>query len=189
MFRLKGDKAKNFPREYLYTGETVPEETALRGMTDLGEMLTKQFHDKQKSRDETAGIMKKIQSPLVSLVNKDKNAASGMKEMHEMLARRKIEKLMPTKVAKEERRIGLSLCEIYDNVVPPFDYQWTWSAVGGPGYPSTYTYANKESAEMGFRLDTDTSRDLRSSATAAVAIGIYFRPAIQEGTFQFWSSP
>jgi hypothetical protein len=32
---LRGDKAKNFPREYLYGGETVPEEVALRGMVDF----------------------------------------------------------------------------------------------------------------------------------------------------------
>jgi hypothetical protein len=191
MFRLKGDKAKNFPREYLYAGETVPEEVALHGMTDLEKELTKQFHDKQKSRDETARLLKKIQSPLVNLISSDKNAASGMKEMREMLARRKMEKLMPTKVAKakEERRIGLSQCEAYDNVVPPFNYQWTWKGVGGPGNPGDGVNANKESAIMDFYLVTDDYNDLRSYAAAAAAVGIYFRPSFQEGTFQFWSTP
>jgi hypothetical protein len=82
VLHLKGDNAKNFPRGFLYGGEAPPEEVVFRGMADLEAELIKRFNDRQRIRDETSILKKKIQSPLMDVVSSDKAAAESIASRH-----------------------------------------------------------------------------------------------------------
>jgi hypothetical protein len=71
-------------------------------------------------------------------------------------------------------------------VTPPYDYQWTWSAVSGNPDENSET-ADHNSGDMSINIWADFNNS--SAVSGRAAVGIYFYPPADNGTLQIWSSP
>jgi hypothetical protein len=92
------------------------------------------------------------------------------------------QELTHPKVDDVEERIFAG--SIGATVVPPYNYQWTWNAqVGGA---SVGVNANRNAGTLGFNL-WNAGRD--ASASAAAAVGFFFRPMLKNGLLRIWANP
>jgi hypothetical protein len=69
---------------------------------------------------------------------------------------------------------------------PPYDYQWTWSAVSGNASENSES-ADAGSGDMSINIWADFNNS--SSVSGRAAVGIYFYPPAPNGSLQIWSTP
>jgi hypothetical protein len=168
----------------LYGGHFIRPEVAQRSMAVLGQRLTTEFKERAKLRAELAEQMRLYRSPLVEVISKDKRASeaiSGLRRLYTAAHDRKRRAPHPTK-AKERIFAG----SIGATLVPPYDYQWTWTAVDGNPLTNTET-ADNLFGNMSFSIWTDLNNN--SSISGRTAVGIYFYPPVANGSLQIWSTP
>lgn len=183
--RGKGnDKGLAFPVEMLFGKEIASAALVKRGMSDLEKMLTQQFRSQEAIRKEHNKVIDKTHGPIRAMLAKDKNAADGIKSMRELQARYAKTKIITPDAAKERERIFSA--SIAATVVPPFNYDWSWVATANSPNTAT-TNANRSTGQMNFNAWTNL--DHGSSANVRSALGIYFRPSLENGILHLSSNP
>jgi hypothetical protein len=114
----------------------------------------------------------------------NKETAKAMKSLSQLSADRAKQKLIIPESPKVERR--LSLGSLGMTLTPPYTWPWTWSGTSGSPSPPL-VHADQKSGRMSFNLFIV---DNGGAASAAAAVGIYFRPFIQDiGILQITANP
>jgi|GEM_PF-1282918 hypothetical protein len=178
----KSKSVEDFPVELLSGGKPVAEKLVRRGMLDLERELTKQFNEERDLEVEATGHMSQVRDALLTKAISTDQMATGVRGLRALDYRLSKAKLNLPKIPSQKRSIRTG--SIVANVVPPFTYQWTWSATSGN--PSLSLAANRTTGQMSFNI-WNASRDASGSARAA--IGIYFRPVTESGFLRLWSNP
>jgi hypothetical protein len=169
--------------DFLVGKKIAPAAVINRGMKTIERQLQAEFRDEVKAETELDKRMSKIQSRLLSVVEKDpavKREIQNLKKIHTREGKRKL--TFPPLVREVE---SIFTGSIGATVVPPYNYQWTWNA--SSGNPTVSVAANRNTGTMNFGLWTNPSRS--SSAQARAAVGIYFRPATRNGILRIWANP
>ena len=175
--------------ESLYGQEPPPEEMVLGGMAHLESELTRRFERRLEQQRQTSVHQEKVRRPLIEVVRQDPEAAEGVRGRREQAASWKREHAqqlleVPLPQAPEvTQRIFTG--SIGATVTAPYDYPWTWSTTTGS--PGVSVSADKTNGRMG--LDIWTNSDDESSASAAVALGIFFKPMTANGILRLSSNP
>ena len=180
--KVKKDSGTEFPIEFLYGDKAPPQSVVRRGMADLEKELTSQFRGEREVEIETASYMKQVQDPLIQLFGRNKEIAAGVKGLSQLDARLGKVELKPPTLSEETQRVFAG--SIGATVTPPYNYDWTWNTTSGG--PSLSVSANRTTGQMGFNI-WNAGRDASGSARAAV--GIYFRPATENGILRLSSNP
>jgi hypothetical protein len=169
----------------LFGGRSIPAETALASMRSVEERLTTEFRQRVHRKAQLAEQMRKYRTPLLEVIDQHRaagEAVTGVRRLQEATRDRKLHQPYRAKA-----REGVSIGSIAATVVPPYDYQWTWSAVAGNPDENDET-ADRDNGDMALHIWTDFS-DNSSSVSARTALGTYFYPPASNGTLQVWSSP
>lgn len=176
---LTGDRAKNFPRECLYRGETVPEDIVLRGMKSYEKDLKNRLHNEWEKKKEVFRLGKKISEPFINLLNQDENATNCAKKLIEVLGRSKASKQEPPEVLEREMIIiDEDNCSLSHMVTPPYDYVFTFKDMRGN--PLDHYYAANKLRGTYLSLDetAEFGRGGDSSVDTIEYLGIYYSPII-----------
>lgn len=186
--KINAGKDKS-PLESLFGAKIVPPKLALIGMKELEGMLAQNFLKKTKVRAEIGRFERVLRDAIVetvreSAIHRQKArmlhaAVNGMKGIDARLASSKLP--IPRALVTAPR---LHLGSIGGTQVPPYNYQWSWSAQHGGAAISEG--ANRTAGQMSFDL-WNNSND--ASASAAVAVGNYFRPPTDNGILMLWANP
>lgn len=173
---------KEFPLECLSGGDSPPDAVVRRGMADLEKELTTQFREQRAVDVEIAKYMKGLQAPLIKTLGQDDRVAAGVRGLKEIDARLGKQRLTLARAVKEKQRIFVG--SVGATVSPPYNYEWTWNATSGS--PSLSVSANRATGQMSFSI-WNNGNDASGSARAA--LGIYFRPMVENGILRLSSSP
>ncbi len=169
----------------LFGGRFLDPESVLGSMRTLEERLVAEFKERTRINAEIAEQARKGAGRILTQTNEDQgdgDAVAGLRNIAAKLRDRELRE--PHRADAKE---GVYVGSIGAVVNPPFDYQWTWSAVDGNPADNTES-ANRNSGKMSLTFDTDDS-DNSSSISGRAAVGIYFYPPADNGTLQIWSSP
>jgi hypothetical protein len=169
----------------LFGGRFLDPESVLGSMSTLEERLVAEFKERTRINAEIAEQARKGAGRILTQTNEDQgdgDAVAGLRNIAAKLRDRELRE--PHRADVKE---GVYVGSIGAVVNPPFDYQWTWSAVDGNPADNTES-ANRNSGKMSLTFDTDDS-DNSSSISGRAAVGIYFYPPADNGTLQIWSSP
>jgi hypothetical protein len=175
---------RGVPVKSLYGGRFIAPEAARHSMAPLEERLTAEFKERVKRRQQLREQMIKYRSPLVDVVSKDKGSTEVIKSLRQLNASaqdRKPRALHRTRVS--ERIVAGSIAA---TMVPPYDYQWSWSAVSGNPLANN-EMADASTGSMSFSIWTDLNNG--SSISGRVAVGSYFYPPAENNFLQIWSAP
>lgn len=156
----------------LFGGKFLPQEMVLQSMGMLEQRLTAEFHQRSRLNAEIAQQARKASARLLDQVRGDQGAAAAVAKLRSIGANIRDRELRDPHRA--EVKEGVYAGSIGAVVKPPYDYQWTWSAVSGNPADNTEV-ANKSSGKMSLVFDTDES-DNSSSISGRAAVGIYFYP-------------
>ena len=168
----------------LFGDRFIPPKLVRRSMVDLESRLSEEFKERTNRRAQLAEQMRKFRAPLIELISKDRRAADAINGMHRMqTVAQKRKRLVPHRTKIEERIFAGSFGATR---VPPYDYQWTLSAVNGNPEANTEN-ADERSGSMSLSLWTDENNS--SSISGRAAVGIYFYPPASNGSLQVWSTP
>jgi hypothetical protein len=171
----------------LFGGRFISPEAAQRSMGPLEERLAARFKAQTRLRTQLVEQVKKTQSPLHDLVAKDKRAAEGVSGLRALQAHAQKNKPKRPQPHGHKPTYGIFTGSIGATVGPPYDYQWTWSAVSGNPDENSEK-ADSNSGDMSINIWTDFS-DNSSAVSGRAAVGTYFYPPARNGSLQIWSSP
>ncbi len=180
----KNEKGLIFPVEMLFGGEIASPALVKRGMADLEKALTQHFRSQEAIRAEHRKAVEKTHGPLRDMLNENKKVAAGVKELRELQARYAKTKIITPAVPKEQERIFTG--SIAATVVPPFNYDWSWQATANSPDVATSS-ANRNTGQMSF--SAWANMDHGSSANVRAALGIFFRPSVNNGIVHLSSAP
>jgi hypothetical protein len=167
----------------LFGGRFLEPDSVLHSMGALEERLTAEFKERSHVNAEIAEQSRNAARRILTPTNEDPDdTVAGLRQIAAKLRDRDLRE-----PHRADVKDGVYVGSIGAVVKPPFDYQWTWSAVNGNPADNTET-ANKSSGKMSLVFDTDDS-DNSSSISGRAAVGIYFYPPADNGTLQVWSSP
>lgn len=169
----------------LFGGRFLAPEVVLQSMGTLEERLDAEFHERTRLNAAIAEQARRAAKPILALANEDQGGSDAVAELRQISARLRDRELRDPHRADVKE--GVYVGSIGAVVKPPFDYQWTWSAVNGNPSDNTET-ANSSSGKMSLVFDTDGG-DNSSSISGRAAVGIYFYPPADNDTLQIWSSP
>jgi hypothetical protein len=186
---MKGHKNMKKPNrglavKSLHGGRFIPPRTIRKSMVGLEERLALEFNERTKLRAQLAEQMHKYRLPLVELISKNQRAAEAVSGLRKLQAAAHARKRRAPHRTKTEERIFVG--SFGATQVPPYDYQWTWSAVNGNPTTNNET-ADENSGDMTLSLWTDFNNG--SSISGRAAVGIYFYPPAANGSLQIWSTP
>jgi hypothetical protein len=167
----------------LYGGRFIAPKVVAHSMAGLEGRLTAEFNERTKRREEFAEQVRKLRSPFLEVFSKDQHAADAISGLRRLRAAARSRKPPTPHRAKAAERIFAG--SIGATQVPPYDYQWTWSAVNGVPQTNIET-ADQKSGNMSIDLWTG---DDSNSISAAAAVGIYFFPPAANGSLQIASFP
>lgn len=153
-------------------------------MRELEDRLSANFKKRTRHRAQLVEQMRRYRGPILDLLAKDPQTAKAVPALRRLQMNAYRHKLPPPH--KHKITPGIFTGSIGATIVPPYDYQWTWSATAG-NPSSNSEKANKNSGDMSLNLCTDFS-DNSSAVSGNAAVGIYFRPPAP-GFLQIWSSP
>lgn len=172
----------------LYGGRFISPQAVRRSMAGLEKGLTAEFKERARARAQLAKLAKQYQAPLLESLSRDQraiDAVKGMRALHKAARGRKL-RVAPLRPPKGVFNPGFNPGMLGATVGPPYDYQWTWSAVSGKSVGNAET-ADSSSGDLSIRLWTDDNDS--SAVSGRVAVGIYFYPPAANGNLQIWSSP
>jgi hypothetical protein len=170
----------------LFGGRFISPEAARQSMKPLEEHLTDRFKERTRLRAQLAEQMNKTRSPLMELLAKDKRAAEGTSGLRALQAHAQKNKPKRPQHHGHKPAFGIFSGSIGATVGPPYDYQWTWSAVSGNPDENSET-ANDNSGDMAINIWADFNNG--SSVSGRAAVGTYFYPPTSDGSLQIWSAP
>jgi hypothetical protein len=161
-----------------------PQKLVLRGMTDLEKALTQEFRERDQRRARLADVNAPLRDKLLAALGKDDPAWAAY-----VRKRRGSRELKPSarvtlpKIRRQKDRVFLG--SLGATRVPPFDYQWTWSAkTGSPEL--VFPYAR---ADIGGLITQVVTGKRKASASARAAVGIFFQsPSECVSKFNFWAN-
>jgi hypothetical protein len=168
----------------LFGGRFISPRVVQHSMAELEKRLTAEFNERDKTRRQHAQAMAKIRRPLAGLLGKDQSVADGVKGLRKLQAAAANRKLSAPPVAMASERIFAG--SIGATRTPPYDYQWTWSAVSG-STDENREVADLKSGRMSVQIWTGDNDS--SSISGRSAVGIYFYPPLANGHLQIWSTP
>jgi hypothetical protein len=174
-------RGPDVPIEALMGGKIAPERDAVRGMRALESKLAGEFKSHVDSRNRLAKAGQPLRQALAGQVSDEARAAA--KSLSAIHAQRTKRRIPAPAVRREQRRIYTG--SIGATHVPPFDYQWTWSAQNGGA--RNFPVANRLTGELD--VDCDTAMNNASSAWCRAALGIYFRPVVTNGILRVSANP
>jgi hypothetical protein len=180
---VKTRRQREITADFLVGKTIAPAAVVNRGMKNIERQLQKEFREEVKAEAELDKRMSKIQSRLLTGLEKDlavRREIQNLKQMHVREGRRKL--TFPPLVREVETIFTGS---IGATVVPPYNYQWTWNTSSGS--PTVDVAANRNTGTKSFGLWTNPSGS--SNAEARTAVGLYFRPATTNGILRIWANP
>src|SRR4029453_11644215 len=131
----------------------------------------------------TAVVSDVVREALLQVIGREQMTSVVQDIQQKATSLQEARELAPPQIAELPQRIFLG--SIGATVTVPFNYQWTWSA--GTGSPSIATSADRTTGRMSFSLFGNFSNS--SSVSAAVALGIYFRPMVTNGILRLFANP
>jgi hypothetical protein len=162
-------------------GVKPPEGMLRASKKRLDEMFKKRFSAEVAAREQLEKVTKAFYQPYHEQAKMDKEVQRSIKALSKLAGRR--QKLVVPETAPVKRVVSLGPLGM--TLPPPYTWTWTWSATNGSPRTPAVT-ADKNSGRMSFFLDGGDG----GSASAAVALGIYLRPPIQDlGILQVKASP
>lgn len=177
-------KGLAFPVESLFGGRVAPARLVQRGMADLERKLTQRFHAQEAARREHLAALAKIHGPVRKMLGDNEKIAAGVKALRDLQARYARKKLVVPTAPKVRERIFTS--PIGATIVPRFNYDWTWQASSNSPETATSS-ADRNTGQMSF--SAWSAVDHWSSANVRAALGIYFRPQVDNGVLILTSTP
>jgi hypothetical protein len=168
----------------LFGGRFISPEAARRSMAALEKQLDADFAARTRLRKQLTASPEKISAPFLDASEKGAaaSAARELRRLHHVARGLKVQR---PRIVKVNGGIFTGLSGA--TVAPPFDYQWSWSAVSGDDPGDNSVSADRASGDLSLILDTGI--DDSSSSAARAAVGIYFYPPLSNGTLQVWSAP
>jgi hypothetical protein len=170
--------------ESLYGGRIAPAEAVLEGMRPLEQALNAEFHEQQ---DRTL----QVQGRLANELRSEPSGTVDAQRLPETirLARDRYSSIqdreLPSPVwAPETQRIFTG--SIGATVVPPYDYQWTWSATTAGATIQALSADSSKGAVLFTKASFDADP---ASVSARGAVGIFFRPVVTNGILRISSNP
>lgn len=163
---VKARRQREITADFLVGKTIAPAAVVNRGMKTIERQLQKEFREEVKAETELNKRMSKIQSRLLTGLEKDlavRREIQNLKQMHVREGKRKL--TLPPLVREVETIFTGS---IGASIVPPYNYQWTWNATSGS--PTVEVAANRNTGTTNFGLWTNPSNS--SSAHARSAVGI-----------------
>lgn len=169
----------------LFGGRSLSQKAVRQSMGALGKRLTAEFNERTRVNAEIRKHSRALSASLNEKARTDKSVAKAVADSHRLATSLRGRRLVepPYLEAREQVFVG----SIGAVVKPPYDYQWTWSAVSGNPADNTES-ADRQSGKMRFDFDTDQG-DNSSSISGRTAVGIYFYPPAECGDLQVWASP
>lgn len=174
--------SKDFPIECLVGGETAAQSVVLRGMRDLESELAARFKERAAASAALTKATRPQTAAMEALLRERDPEGQMVKDLQALDRSYSKTRLPSIDVMPERARIFSG--SIGATRVPPYNYQWTWNATNGG--PAVSVGASANTGAMNYNLWTNSRR---SSASAAAAVGIYFRPAFETGILRIWANP
>ena len=141
----------------------------------------KQFEDRQELRKEHHALEEATRRLFRNLAKDDQEIENLVKDRRERSAQLAKTTLPDPQKRRVEPRTHFGSVDV--TFVPLFNYDWTWHANTGVG--STADATASVSGDMGFLAASPTTGPDGGTASCVVAVGTYFRPIADTGT---WTS-
>jgi hypothetical protein len=171
----------NVPIEAIVGGKIAPERDALRGLRKLEAELNRDFKARIALEQRVAKAHQPLQDALADELGG--RAAATAKRLAALQAQRMKQRVARPPLVREQARIFTG--SIGATVVPPYNYQWTWSAQNGGA--RNFVSAGRQNGQIA--VDNDTNMNNGSSASCRAAVGIYFRPVVTNGILRVSANP
>jgi hypothetical protein len=160
----------------------APQRVAQAGMSALEEELQGRFDRTRADEKERVKAFDPMAKAFVASLGGEERVRPTLERLARTEDRRRKQKLAPPDVAGPAERIFTG--SIGATVVPTYNYQWTWSAQDGGA--SVGVNANRNNGAIGFDL---WNAGQSASASAATAVGFFFRPMVTNGILRISSNP
>jgi hypothetical protein len=169
----------------LFGGHLTSPKVIKTSMDALGAEWEAEFRERLRVRKEIEEQVRKSRAPLVEILRADKRAVESVNILRQLRARARVR--TPPQVHPSNVKERVFTGSIGATMVPPYNYQWTWSASDGSG-TEIDVIANE--LDGGIYANNMTSgNDNDSSIGWAAAVGINFYPMTANGTLQVWATP
>jgi len=169
-------------RKLLQGGAAAPEAVVRRGMADITRRLRVESSDQAGEQRAHGRALDPLRRAVLSSLGESTDLRRAVAQLRTLDAGAAKQRLALPKGTRENARIAMS--SIVVTRVPPYDYPWSWQWQAGGA--SLNASANRNTGGMSFSL-WNNGND--ASAAAAAALGIYFRPSVENGILRLWSSP
>jgi hypothetical protein len=163
-------------------GEAAPEAVVRRGMADVTRRLRVGASRHVVEQRAHTRARDPLRRAVLSSLGESADLGRAVGQLRTLDSGAGKQRVTVPKPARDLPRIAMG--SIVVTRVPPYDYPWSWQwQAGGASVGSS---ANRSSGGMSFSL-WNNSRD--ASASAAAALGVYFRPSVANGILRLSSSP
>jgi hypothetical protein len=158
-------------------GEKPPKKMLVASRRKLNAMFEDEYRKSVERREAMQQVHKELHAPFLESLQNNKNHQALLKKVAKLNKARTQEKLEAPHSAPVEERVFIHSVGL--TRTPPYDWPWTWSATNGnPSAP--VVAADRNAGDISFLVG---SGDGGGSASAATAVGMYFRPAISNVGF------
>ena len=146
----------------------------------LNAVFEDNFTQIQASREQQQPLQEATSNLLRNLAGEDKSIGQLVKDTRQ----RSVDRTQKPRLSPEMRKV-VPLGSINEIFVPPYTWSWTWDAHSGQDATASAS-ANATNGTMTFTIDSGANG---KAASAAVAVGSYFRPTISNGIMDVSSNP
>jgi hypothetical protein len=169
-----------FPLDQLL-GKIAPAGQAQKGMVRAEEELARRFERRQAGLAAST----KAFSPFAEAFGRQnaEQLQRAVRSLQELDKRAGREKVSVPRLAPDDERVFPGSIGI--TRVPPYNYQWTWSAKDNNSATASVA-ATAANGQQSFNL---WNSSVQAHAWGATAVGIYFRPFTTNGIVHLWANP
>jgi hypothetical protein len=170
--------------ESLYGGRIASAEDVLEGMRPLEQALDAEFQEQQDRTSQLQGrFAEELRREPPGTIDAER-LAEAIRRARERYASIRDRELPPLVWSTETQRVFAG--SIGATIVPPYNYQWTWSATSAG---ATIQALSADASKGAVLFTKQASGDDESSASARGAVGIFFRPVVTNGILRISSNP
>jgi hypothetical protein len=176
-------KSESFPLQSLYGMEPPTADEIRRGMSSAEEKVRAQFDQHARRQGEQAESSAALRDEVLRERGSGAEPSAAVRRMKEAYQAVAGRTLPPPSARPDAQRI-FTAC-VGATVVPPYNWPWTWDATSGS--PTVSATADEKAGTISLSTWTDLNNS--SSASAAGAVGIFFRPFTTNGILRLSSNP
>ena len=177
----------SFPLASLYGIEPPTPDEVRRGMGRLEEKLRAEFDERARRQaaqaERSAALREEVRAARPRRGRRESRPTAAVRRTKEAY-QAAVSRTLATPSARSDSQRIFTAC-VGATVVPPYNWPWGWQAASGS--PSLSVTPDEKGGTIWLSAWTDVNNS--SSASAAGAVGIFFRPFTANGILKIWSNP